>query len=989
MKIHAGTALLAVVGIVALPAANAQAPGGSKEELAEVVVTGSRVITNGNDSPTPVTVVTVEDIQATHPATVYEGLLDMPQFGGSKGTTAANPGGTGANNNNINAPNLRGLGTIRTLVLFDGHRMPPTETDFLVDANLIPQMLTQRIDVVTGGASAVYGSDAISGAVNFVTDRKFNGLKVQGRGGLSDYQDDASKDLGIAYGTSLFNGRGHFEGSFEVSKDNGILHRTNRANFQPRWTVQGSCAPTLVTLNCPVPFYLAANATISTQPFGGRIGGTSAGTYNGYYFASNGVAVPFVNGASNGVTGSPIQIGGAGGYNTGSSLKARLAFQQAFARFDYDLSDSVHFFAVGTGTNSHQFSFNSDSRTNSPGVNLSTDNAFLPAAVSAAMTRNSSFQFNKLWGGNNPDGASPIPTQNGDLFVNFANFNTGLEGTVGRYKWEAAYVYGSAKQHAVQNANIDYGRFLAAVDAVKDSSGNIVCNVTLTNPTLYPGCVPVNLFGPTSESQAAVNYLVRKTNIYTNNRSDNIAGSITGAPFQDWAGPVNMALSAEWRKLSYRLTSEAPPAFESPLDCTGLNRTGIANNCTAQSINSTGVVVNAGTNKYLFGNSANRPEVGETVGEAALEADVPLLKDLPLVRSADLNTAVRYTRYAITGNPVVGQANVKRNFNALTWKAGLTWHLNDQLTLRAARSRDFRAPNLNELFSPATVAANNGFVDVVTGQVPPGSVTQSSGNPNLAPEVAYTTTVGFVMQPTANFSAAIDGYDVHVGGYITSANGTSTAFQQVCVDTKGASPYCALIERNAAGQVTKFYSYNINLGEQHTYGVDLEMNYKMQLANHPISLRGLVAYQPHVIYVTPGVDTLDAAGTINGTGAGPVGGVVRVSAFARYAFNDRLSVDWLTRWRTGLHHNTDAKQLSQPTVAYSRATAWSNVNVSYRLPPRRFQTELFLNVQNLFNQLPTPVAFSGAAQEPGLFGGLALGDDVVGRYYTLGFRMRL
>jgi outer membrane cobalamin receptor len=202
--------------------AGAQSPAGAAQavaddDLEEVVVTGSRVITNGNDSPTPVTVVTIEDIQATRPTTVYEGLLDMPQFGGSRGAAVSNPGGTGANNNNINAPNLRGLGSIRTLVLWDTHRMPPSEQDFLSDVNMIPQMLLQRIDVVTGGASAVYGSDALSGVANFITDRKFTGLKLQARTGTSDYQDDRSNDLGVAFGTNLFGGRGHFEGSVEVS----------------------------------------------------------------------------------------------------------------------------------------------------------------------------------------------------------------------------------------------------------------------------------------------------------------------------------------------------------------------------------------------------------------------------------------------------------------------------------------------------------------------------------------------------------------------------------------------------------------------------------------------------------------------------------------------------------------------------------------------------------------------------------------------------
>ena len=996
MKIQLRTALLAGAGALAVTAANAQAPAGG-EELTEVVVTGSRVITNGNDSPTPVTVVTVEDIQAVHPATPYEGLLDMPQFGGSKGVSASNPGGTGANNNNISAPNLRGLGQIRTLVLFDGHRMPPTEQDFLVDANLVPQMLLQRIDVVTGGASAVYGSDAMSGVVNFVTDHKFNGIKVQGRGGVSDYHDDRSAELGVAYGTELFGGRGHFIGSLEASRDAGIAHRTDRASFQPRWAVEGSCAPTPLTLNCPVPFYLAANSTISNYAFGGKIisvGGSTTAPAANLYFATNGNAVSFVNGQPIGVTGSVIQLGGSGAYNTGSSLKAKLGYQQAFGRFDFDLTDNTKVYLSVTGTNTHQFSFNGDTRTASPGVTLSTDNPYLPASVAALMPRASAFVFNKLWGGNNPDGASPVPTQNGDLFVNFRYANLGAEGSLGKYKWDFSYVNGDAKQHAVQNANIDYGRFLASINAVTDSSGQIVCSVTLTNPGLYPGCVPVNLFGPTSESQAAVNYFVRKTNIYTENKSDNVAASLTGAPFSSWAGPVNMALSGEWRKLSFNLSSETPPAFESPLDCTGLNRTGLTN-CTAQTLTSAGVVNNAGTNKWLVGSTANRPTVSETISEAALESNLPLLADKTLAKAVDLNSAVRYARYSITGNPVVTQPSVTRKFNALTWKLGLSWHLNDVWTMRATRSRDFRAPNLNELFTPATVTANNGFNDIVCNCIPAGSVVQSSGNPTLSPEIAYTTTVGFVAQPTQDFSVALDGYEVRVKGFIPSgangASGTNQAFQQVCLDSKGTSIYCTLIERSpTTGLATKFYSTFFNLGEQHTYGVDLETNYRTRLADHPLQLRGLVSYQPHVIYVLPFVDTVDAAGTINGAQAGPVGGVVRVSATARYAFNDHLSMDWLTRWRSGLHHNADPKQQVQAPYPVSPATAWSNVNLNYRFAPRSgWQADLYLNAQNVFNQLPPPTAFSGASAEPGLFGGLALGDDVAGRYYTLGFRVKL
>src|SRR5580704_11879562 len=168
MNRHLRALLLATAGPLVLGVAYAQtsAPtetanaqtSAATEALQEVTVTGSRVITNGNDSPTPVTVVGMDELQATHPTTVFQDLLDLPEFAGSKGSTSSIPSGNGANSNMISALNLRGLGPVRTLILYDGHRVPATEQDGLVDANTIPQMLLQRVDVVTGGASAVYGS---------------------------------------------------------------------------------------------------------------------------------------------------------------------------------------------------------------------------------------------------------------------------------------------------------------------------------------------------------------------------------------------------------------------------------------------------------------------------------------------------------------------------------------------------------------------------------------------------------------------------------------------------------------------------------------------------------------------------------------------------------------------------------------------------------------------------------------------------------------
>src|SRR5258706_3153981 len=170
-----GLASLAGAGAMAFSVANAQTPATTAQAAAApqvveaVTITGSRVIQNGNDSPAPLTVVSVEQLQATRPTTVFEGLLDTPAFAGSRGGIASNPSGNQANSNQTSALNLRGLGPIRTLILYDGHRVPPTTQNGTVNANTIPQMLLQRVDVVTGAASAVYGSDAIGGVVNFIT----------------------------------------------------------------------------------------------------------------------------------------------------------------------------------------------------------------------------------------------------------------------------------------------------------------------------------------------------------------------------------------------------------------------------------------------------------------------------------------------------------------------------------------------------------------------------------------------------------------------------------------------------------------------------------------------------------------------------------------------------------------------------------------------------------------------------------------------------
>ena len=316
----------------------AAAAGRSGEEI---VVTGSRVITNGNNSPTPVTVVATETIQQVTPSNIPDGLNRLPVFSGSSNQSSL---GAAERNFSGNYLNLRNVGAGRSLILFDGHRFPPTTTDNLVDTNTIPQMLIQRVDVVTGGASAVYGSDAITGVVNFVTDRKFNGLKANIQGGQSSRADNTSMRAGVAVGFPVGD-RGHFEASLEHYNSEGIDSKLSRAYGRAVYSTQGAgtaANPYRLVTNTRLTnfsrFGIIKNGVLADQVFGGP----------------NNTLRPFAHGTKTGTNG--VESGGDGTFYN-STLQASLRSTQAFARFDYDLTDDIHFYVQTTGTKSfNQFS---------------------------------------------------------------------------------------------------------------------------------------------------------------------------------------------------------------------------------------------------------------------------------------------------------------------------------------------------------------------------------------------------------------------------------------------------------------------------------------------------------------------------------------------------------------------------------------------------------------------------------------------------------
>lgn len=947
---HSGNAAVAVTTGALQSAASAAGAASlpqseqSDQSDQQIVVTGSRVITNGNNSPSPVTVVSTEQLQNVAPSNIPDGLNKLPVFSGSNNQSSF---GAAERNFSGNYLNLRNVGAGRSLILFDGKRFPPTTTDNLIDINTIPQLLIQRVDVVTGGASAVYGSDAITGVVNFVIDRKFNGFKVNVQGGLSGRNDNASYRIGGAWGTDLFDGRGHFEASLEHYDSEGIDSKLSREYGRRVYSTQGAgtaANPYRVVTDTRLTNF-SRFGIIKNMP-NTVVGGS--GPYNDFVFGGpNNTLRRFAHGTPTGSSG--VESGGDGTFYD-STLQASLRSSQAYARFDFDVSDSIHFYAHASGTKSfNQFSKEENVINN---LAMSASNPFLPQEYRDAMAAagQTTFRYAKQM--------TEVPRLTPTAWIKSYFTQAGLEGRLGTFNWDIAYSHSQSRQRVATVANMSLGRLYAALDAVRAPNGQIVCNVTLTNPGLYPGCVPMNPFGEKTITKEMQDYVLQDTYFRLKNTMDDLAGSISGDVFNTWAGPVRMAVSGEYRVLKMDLVSDAQPTQR--LNCTGLR----FGNCTAN------------TQLYasnVVGDQRNRQQ---KISEGAVEVDIPLLSDFVIAKSLNLNAAGRYTHYNTSGS-------VK------TWKVGLDWHLNDELRFRATRSRDIRAPNLNDLYAPVNVNPS-GFNDLHTGGITATVPVESAGNPNLVPEVAQTFTVGGVYRPAwlPGFSLAVDYYQIRMKNAIGGVSGSNASVQRECETSNGTSVLCDLIsrplpfaDRSPANFPTRAFSRSLNLATLYTRGIDAEANYNTTLGAGNLNLRGLLAWQPKLEQSNfPGSPTLNRAGA-----AGLPS--VRITGFINYDINN-FSINLQERW----HNST--RRSSDPTLVFDAprvaARAYTDMTLSYRLKAANdMSAQLFVTVQNLFDQDPYPVVGVGAPSTvPGFFVPVTNGDDPIGRYFTAGVRFR-
>ena len=992
------------IGMTSLATASAASaqdtPAGqtASEEERGILITGTRVVRDGYLAPTPLTVLTTEEIQNTSPTNnIADFVNQMPSLAGS--TRPSNSRlNISSGQAGINALNLRNFGETRTLILLNERRSVASTITGVVDVNTIPQMLVERVEIVTGGASATYGSDAVAGVVNFILDNDFEGLRIEGDSGITSRGDGFNYSLSAAGGISFAEGRGHFMVSGEINHADGIFDVADRAWNQtgfvriqdPTWTF-ASGNPQFLTTRLQIG---AANSTP-----GGLITNSAGGPANrlrGIYFGAGGQVLQYQYGAltfpSPTGTAAPTLTQGGDWRVNDSGRRIGIAPEDdrrsLFGRLSYEVAEGFTLFAEAS-YNWQEVYFNA-------GPNLSTGQVLNATGCSAATPTSAPATCNAfLYNALGPAALAGITsvtfaTTAQDLPYRVINnrrevqrYVIGAEGDFQLFgdeaQWDVYGQYGRADLREQIRNIMNTARLANATNAVFAQAGNpagvapgtIVCAINVdANPANNdPACVPLNRLGIGVANPAAVSYVLGDPY-----RDQVVEQTVFGAnlsftPFATWAGDVSMAIGAEYREESIR--GFVPQEFQPVITATGT------------------------TNLWSVGNYL--PSTGSfNVKEAYLEAVVPLGLGI------EFNGAVRATDYSTSGY-------------VTTWRVGATWQPIEDFRLRVTRSRDIRAPNLNELFAAGTAntdSVSNPFYNAVTGVAAPLNGVQyntssigysglATGNPNLDPEKADSWNIGGVISPRflPGFSASVDYFRIDLEGAIDSLSAQNII--NFCFQGRDTCGAITQDPTNPARILIRTQPFNFQ--RRLVRGIDFEASYRTPLsrffanAEGSLTFRGVATHYIENIVDTgiAGAAVIDTTGVNGGqfstpswlyrfsatydSPAGSLTAVARGVSSGRYAANGiECQTGGCPIWASA------AEASANPTYDDNTVSGAFYVDLNATL---RFAAlgegngEFFINVTNLFDADPILLPETGLAAN-------STYSDLLGRAFRVGVRLR-
>jgi len=796
------TAGLATSAMAQLPVADEQAadaaagedavPAEATPDGAEqaIVVTGSRLAT-GMSAPTPVSVIGSDRLDQRGATNIADALNEIPAFRATNSPAGAELS-PAAGYIGGRILDLRGLGSVRTLTLVDGKRVVPSTTEATVDTNMVPSILLERAEVVTGGASAAYGSDAVSGVVNLILNTKLNGIKANATQSISKYGDNSDFTGGLAFGTDLTENL-HLVVGGEYQKSNGIgdcqaraFCRTETLNFgrnpgdlsRPALNI----LPDVRVSSAPFNGVTTPIGYSGSSPILGPVGGIT-------FDAATGAPRRFQYGTP---VNSLYMVGGEGeGENIYFKDFFNVAPTERYAvtgNLSWQVSPSLK--ASVMVNYGHLRGEYSASRYRNTAITIQRDNPFIPRStdptldIPSLLAANNLTSF-KLGKGFDELGRVPLITEN-EMF----RVVTSLEGEIGGgWSWDAYYQYGRNDfRKSFTNSTVT-ARMTKALDAVSNGSGGAVCRVNADASTANDdaACVAYNPFG--QQASAAAKAYVTDDGFQTNVTTQHVvAGNIRGNLFQLPAGPVAVAVGGEFRSDSVK--GDVDP-----------------------------ISANLG---FFAGNGS--PISGKIeVTEGYVEAEVPLLADMAFANNLSLNGAVRRTHYA-RSSAFAASSTV----NVTTWKVGGIYEPVPGIRFRATRSRDTRAPNISELFGPSSRVSGI-LNDPAQGGAQNSIFIFNGANANLTPESADTLTAGIVLSPRGGFlgrfRASVDYYDIKISDAISTLGQQNIATR--CF--QGDALSCSLITRDSTGTITSVNDVLQNVNQLITRGIDFELGYKQPL----------------------------------------------------------------------------------------------------------------------------------------------------------------
>jgi len=963
-KLAWSVATVITLGTSAFSTYAAESDQPAASELEEVTVTGSRIRRDDFSNPQPTTVVGGEMLENLGIVNLGDAMANLPSNIGNN-TPTANAGGNFFNGANI--ANLRGLNPFfgsRTLTLVDSRRHVPTNQGDGVDLNFIPSILIDRMEVVTGGASASYGSGAIGGVTNILLDRDLDGGKVQVDFGTTAEDDGDDLHYAGAWGTAIGDSS-HFVVGFEAQDMDSIDGCASARDWCAK--AVGVATNAGFATNADPQFMVLPGQTTTNM--------TAAGMFPllNLQFNADGTTLKSYTPAN------ALNQGGDGRHiYKYTQIRSNVDRQVLFGTFSHDFSDSLSMFVEASMGSVDTFSPQGSLDLNF--ALLAPDNYYLnKLPVNPCASFPGPCFFNK-------DFSGQLQTAN-DTSTDLQRYAIGFSGKFGDSSWTWDAYYQSGESDRDQNVldNRHARAFDFAIDVVPSIPGNYnstpVCRVTrdgmpagsLINPQIAQGCKPLNIFGTGALDAAGRAYAVGRLLENTVVEQDIIEGVASGELFDGFgAGPVLAAVGASWRDESIA---------------------NIADQSQASYMR----------NDYLiqYGESfSGDVEVWEYFAEL----------DAPLTDTFGIVGAVRRSDYTNTGGIGAGPAAGQDfDYGITTWKINANWEATDWLTLRASQSRDIRAPNFRELYygqdipsgpifgyctNPWTGVVNQGFF-TLTGD--PCKYELRGGYQNLKPEQADTTTLGFMLQPeNLNVRFAADYYKIDIEDAITPANVGLTI--DGCY--AGNQAYCAQIQgtRNAAGAITDITVVRPEARNFRGYtsrGIDITADWVEELSFGTISNR-LIASRVLEQLIQPNEATPTLTRNLAGTAflssnfladwqSSPdwtaqvittfVHGPVTVSTQARWVKEMKVWADRVGPADGGYNDNAAGSVSDNSLPNY---VVWS-LNGSYDFTLGDTNLNVFGSVNNLFDKDP-PLAGLGNGGTSATF------YDVIGRNYRVGLR---